>query len=306
MKKIAIFVVAICMVMLLLPGCNSSDSKGGNTDTRTVEANRHEITNNDTGIVYNTPADAVKIDLTSADPSNNQIQFSYDENNRISQCHYQTDGYSIKLVYSYSGNNIHIYAFSDEYVAADETFTVSSYDANAGFMSYNGYYFCGCVFDEQTDKDIADRTIALTGAESLYDLKTILNVFDTSGKGFFTEKQVQCMSPFMIAFMIDEYSSLNYDLEELIYMDITKLTEVLNNSVRKEERGFGFFVDGLIEMDSQSVKELEESLGRIIDGGQQTIEKGWFVQVPGRRSDYKNFTIYCSEGRYFWVWIEFQ
>ena len=114
------------------------------------------------------------------------------------------------------------------------------------------------------------------------------------------------MSPFMIAFMIDEYSSLNYDLEELIYMDITELTEVLNNSVRKEERGFGFFVDELIEMDSQSVKELEESLGRIIDGGKQTIEKGWIVRVPGHSSDYNFFFIYCSEGRYFWAWIEFQ
>lgn len=146
MKKTTIFVIAVCMVLLLLTGCNGTNSKGGNTNMQSVETNLQGITNDDTGIVYKTPADAVKIDLTSTDPSNNQIQFSYDENNRISQCQYQIDGHSIKLAYSYSDNNIHIYAFSDEYVAADETFTVSAYDANAGFTSQNGYYFCGCVF----------------------------------------------------------------------------------------------------------------------------------------------------------------
>lgn len=146
MKKTAIFVVAICMVMLLLPGCGNSESNGGNTDTQLTEVNLKEITNDDAGIVYKTPADAVNIDLALSDPSNDQIKFSYDENNRISQCQYQVDGHLIKVSYSYLENSVQIYAFSDEYVAADETFTVSSYDANAGFMSYNGYYFCGCIF----------------------------------------------------------------------------------------------------------------------------------------------------------------
>lgn len=146
MKNTTIFVIAICIVLLLLTGCNDYNSKGVNTNTQSVETSQQEITNDDTDIVYKTPVDVVKIDLTVSDPSNDQIQFSYDENNRITRCQYQVDGHSVKLSYSYSGNNVQIYAFSDDYVAADELFTVNSYDTNAGFTSHNGYYFCGCVF----------------------------------------------------------------------------------------------------------------------------------------------------------------
>lgn len=146
MKRTTILVIAICIVLLLLTGCKGSNSNGGNANTQSIQTNQEETTNNDTGIVYKTPVDAVKIDLTSADPSNDQIQFSYDEENRISLCQYQVDGHSIKLSYSYSGNNVQIYAFSDDYVAADESFTISSYDTNVGFTSQSGYYFCGCVF----------------------------------------------------------------------------------------------------------------------------------------------------------------
>ena len=144
MRRINFFVICICLLAILLTGCNSADPKDGITDIQSIETNQEE--NDNTGIVYKTPTDAVKIDLTLSDPSNDQIQFSYDENNRISRCQYQVDGHSIKLSYSYSGNNVQIYAFSDDYVAADESFTVSTYDANAGFTSQNGYYFCGCVF----------------------------------------------------------------------------------------------------------------------------------------------------------------
>lgn len=144
MKKISFYVICVCVFALLLVGCDNAKPNDNTANTQSIEVNQEE--SNDSGIVYKTPSDAVEIDLTAEDPSNDQIQFSYDENNRISQCQYQIDGHTIKLVYSYSGNSIQIYAFSDEYVAADETFTVSSYDANAGFTSYNGYYFRGCVF----------------------------------------------------------------------------------------------------------------------------------------------------------------
>ena len=144
MRRISFFVICFCLLAILLTGCNSADPKDSITDIQSIETNQEE--NDNTGIVYKTPIVAVKIDLTLSDPSNDQIQFSYDENNRISWCQYQVDGHFIKLSYSYSGNNVQIYAFSDEYVAADETFTVSAYDANAGFTSQDGYYFCGCVF----------------------------------------------------------------------------------------------------------------------------------------------------------------
>lgn len=144
MKRISIFVICVSVFALLLVGCNNAKSKENTANTPSMEENREE--NNDSGMVYRTPSDAVEIDFTAEDPSNDQIQFSYDENNRISQCQYQIDGYTIKLVYSYAGSSVHIYAFSDDNVAADETFTVSSYDENTGFTSHDGYYFRGCVF----------------------------------------------------------------------------------------------------------------------------------------------------------------
>lgn len=144
MKKICFYVICACLFALLLAGCDHAKLNDNTTNTQSIEVAQEE--SNNSGVVYKTPSDAVEIDFTAEDPSNDQIQFRYDENNRIIQCQYQVDGHTVKLSYSYSESSIQIYAFSDEYVAADETFTVSSYDANAGFTSYNGYYFRGCVF----------------------------------------------------------------------------------------------------------------------------------------------------------------
>lgn len=142
MKKIGIFIICFCLLASLLAGCDGTRGEEVLSDTQATETEADTASD----IVYKTPADAASIDLTAADPSNDRIQFSYDENNRISLCQYQLDGHTIKVTYSYSDNDIQIYAFSDEYVAADETFTVSAYDANAGFTTQGGYYFCGCVF----------------------------------------------------------------------------------------------------------------------------------------------------------------
>ena len=144
MKKICFYVICACLFALLLAGCDHAKLNDNTANTQSIEVAQEE--SNNSGVVYKTPSDAVEIDFTAEDPSNDQIQFSYDENNRISQCQYQIDGHTIKLVYSYAGNSVHIYAFSDDNVAADETFTVSSYDENTGFTSQNGYYFRGCVF----------------------------------------------------------------------------------------------------------------------------------------------------------------
>lgn len=145
MKKVLVLTVLLAVFIAAMTGCfmeKTTEHKSTEKPLFDVD----QVTFDTEEIAYKEPVEAISIDLSSADPSNSQIQFSYDESNRIKQCNYSVDGHSINVVYTYSGNEAHIYAFSDDYLAAEEVFTVNSYDSTAGFTSNEGYYFCGCVF----------------------------------------------------------------------------------------------------------------------------------------------------------------
>ena len=50
---------------------------------------------------YLPPAETVQIDTTKDDPSNDQIQFTYDDRDRVTSCTYSVNGYTYDQAYTY-------------------------------------------------------------------------------------------------------------------------------------------------------------------------------------------------------------
>lgn len=150
MKKIIVTLLCISLLAIMLTGCGSqkkqNEPQKDVQPSQSDEIDQSDRENASAGIVYKVPADAVQIDLSASNPSNDRMQFSFDEDNRVSQCRYIYEGQDIRLVYTYSDSQVQIYGFSGEYVVADETFEISKYDKMIGMVSYEGYYFSGCEF----------------------------------------------------------------------------------------------------------------------------------------------------------------
>lgn len=137
LKKIGLLSLTV-FVLIIAVGCSPENQANSDRDESVEQSN---------GIVYETPAQCVLIDMNKDDPSNEQIRFSFDELGRVSQCRYNIDEHEIYLNYTYTSSTVQILAFSDSIVAADETFDLpGDFDPNINFIEYNGYYFRGYQF----------------------------------------------------------------------------------------------------------------------------------------------------------------
>ena len=182
MKKLLVLISSILILSMMLVACESSDDESKKSKSKKVESQidekderddeeeRSESKENDDakgvesnddnteeaaskvaqvnadGIPYKLPVDAGKVDKKAKDPSNKDIQFKFDSENRLTSCLYKVDGTDVMVTYTYSGKQIQIYAFSGEIIAAAETFTVKNYNKDAGIITHGGYYFSGCEF----------------------------------------------------------------------------------------------------------------------------------------------------------------
>lgn len=85
-----------------------------------------------------------KIDLSKDDPSNDDIQFEYDEEGRIISCAYKSDGHEFLVGYNYRDGKVEVYAFSNVTVADYRLYEPSSeFDKSVGFFEQDGYFFKG-------------------------------------------------------------------------------------------------------------------------------------------------------------------
>lgn len=139
MKKIVCLVAILSLCLIVICGCENAQ------ETSSDSASKQATSSKDW--VYEVPVNVVQIDLTAEDPSNDAMKFVYDDMGRVSQCYYKIDGTEIYINYEYTDNQVHIYGFSGSIVAAEENFTLPSFDKSVGFSAYNGYYFKGYNFE---------------------------------------------------------------------------------------------------------------------------------------------------------------
>ncbi len=145
MKKGLLFMAVVLMASLALCGCSGSQNGGGTgkTDSAQQTVNQSESSGEVDLSAYQKPADAVRIDLTKDDPSNDAMRFVYDEEGKVSQCYYTVGDQQVYVNYTYKDGCAQIYAFMGDVLAADETIAISAYDAEKGFTAIEGYYFKG-------------------------------------------------------------------------------------------------------------------------------------------------------------------
>ena len=140
LKKLILTVMFIIVLALTVAGCNSPTQQLDTSNQSDMETEL-EIE------AYRPPAEFIKIDMTSNDPSTDSIQFQYDELGRVSQCYYKIDNEDIYLSYSYEGTQIQIYGFSGTIVVEDKKLEAKGeFDASLGFVEHEGYYFKGFSF----------------------------------------------------------------------------------------------------------------------------------------------------------------
>ena len=93
---------------------------------------------------FTAPADAVKIDMNADDPSNDEIEFDYDDEGRVTECIYSYKGEIFIITYDYDADGAEVYAFSEDgVVLAEKTIKLSDFDPDKGFAKIDGYYFKG-------------------------------------------------------------------------------------------------------------------------------------------------------------------
>lgn len=133
MKKATALVLVLLAVVFACVGCGK---ESGNADAVT----------DDTYYVmdlYRKPADVVRIDLAKDDPSTDEMQFSFDEQGRVTECRYAIDGEPVVVTVDYEDGLAQIYAFMGSIVVADDQVALSAFDAAKGFAAIDGYYFKG-------------------------------------------------------------------------------------------------------------------------------------------------------------------
>lgn len=169
MKKYLAILIVVSMLLCFASCGENEDSSNNKKDSKKSEVEESiensqgniqhenktdEVTNQTTSNANNAgasnslssfikPADAVSIDMTKDDPSNDYMVFKYDEDGRVSQCYYKIGESLVYITYKYESNGAQIYAFIDDCVVDDCKINLSSYDANKGFSIIDGYYFKG-------------------------------------------------------------------------------------------------------------------------------------------------------------------
>lgn len=161
MKKIAVILLA-AVTLAAFAGCGNRDdgtvTLKNNTASKTDAASpksseqktdaSSENKESESEIDFSsvkTPAEVVTVDAEKNDPSNDDAKFYFDENGRISQCDYISDGELYSAVYTYTATSVQIYVFSSTGVVVKyEEFPLSGeYDPNGDIIVYEGYFIKG-------------------------------------------------------------------------------------------------------------------------------------------------------------------
>lgn len=141
MKLKIIFMVCLVLFFAAFCSCSSGDNKSTAEHSETVS-----VTNEFYALLsaYQTPADAVSIDMTAEDPSTDLIHFDYDIQGRINQCTYTIKNQYVHLTYRYQEDAVQIIATMSGWIVADETIELfETYSSTVGFSIIQGYYIKG-------------------------------------------------------------------------------------------------------------------------------------------------------------------
>ena len=152
MKKTIVLLICVIVAATLFCGCagNTGDANQDNKINAASQQSDNVSDNNSSEQKdeidldsYKTPAEAVSIDLTKDDPSNDEMRFVFDDEGKVTQCYYKIGDQQIYVNYTYNDGSVQIYAFMGDILVADETIELSAYDAEKGFTVIEGYYFKG-------------------------------------------------------------------------------------------------------------------------------------------------------------------
>lgn len=91
------------------------------------------------------PADVAKdIDLKKADPSTDDVKFSFDDEGRVITAEYKSGDVEYLLCYNYRDGRVEVYLFGAEEVVDFKQYKPSAdFDKSLGFIEVDGYYFNG-------------------------------------------------------------------------------------------------------------------------------------------------------------------
>lgn len=143
MKKITATVILAAM-LITAAGCSGSTSSvnsntAESTDSITVESANAEFTNISSSFMR--PAEVFNIDNESGKPSDSSVSLTFDENDRIHTCDYQTaDGLQCRAIYTYEDTYAHIYTFGGDYLV-DDVVIKCEYSEDSGWTVIDGYHF---------------------------------------------------------------------------------------------------------------------------------------------------------------------
>lgn len=157
MKKLNSLAAAALMAAVIACGCtgctdndsnnstsNNANNNANNNASSAPEQQEQQPESNDENVdlgAYKKPADAVSIDLTKDDPSNDDIRFVI-EDGKVTQCYYNIGEQQVFASYSYKEDGtVEIYAFMGEILVADDIVEIPNEISEESFMEIDGYYF---------------------------------------------------------------------------------------------------------------------------------------------------------------------
>ena len=108
------------------------------------------------------PVDAGKVDLTKADPSTDDVKFSFDDEGRVISIDYKKGDLLYVVGYNYKDDGtVEAYLFCDAYTLDFVKYKTSGeFDKKAGFVEYEGYYFNGWKSLEKVEVETESETAA--------------------------------------------------------------------------------------------------------------------------------------------------
>lgn len=166
--KAAAMALALMIAMVSLASCMGVANSSVSTET---EAPAPEIVK---------PADAGKVDLTKADPSTDDVKFTFDEEGRVLSIEYKKGDLLYVAGYNYRDDGtVEVYLFCDAYTLDFVKYKPSgAFDKNAGFVELEGYYFNGwkslekVQVETKADSESATESAPATENESAADSET--------------------------------------------------------------------------------------------------------------------------------------
>ncbi|MBQ2603627.1 MAG: hypothetical protein VZR27_09015 [Acutalibacteraceae bacterium] len=155
-KKIILFLLVLSLLALVSCSDNAGgSSKTDNTSLTDTSSKQQPVESEPNGEQrfsdlskrFIHPAEKYSFDPETADPSNEQMYFTYDDEGRLFGCCYPIDEIQVIVSYTYKDDIVHIVTFADEYCVDDRRFRFKN-DSSKGFTEFGGYYFKGVTVEK--------------------------------------------------------------------------------------------------------------------------------------------------------------